>query len=108
MAYFSDQMVNQVWAKGMPVPGIDSNIWRKDFAGAWINRTCYGRTDNKYGWEIDHLLPEAKGGTDDLTNLNPLQWENNRAKGDNYPEFQTSVTSNGNVNVNTNKSWRVN
>jgi 5-methylcytosine-specific restriction endonuclease McrA len=44
----------------------------------------YGQT-SKYGWEIDHIKPVSKGGTDDLSNLQPLQWENNRRKGDNYP-----------------------
>lgn len=108
MAYFSDQMVQQVWQKGTIVPGYDPEIWRKDFAGAWMNRTCYGRTDSKYGWEIDHLYPESRGGSNYLGNLNPLQWENNRRKGDDYPLFKTEITSNGNINVYTEKSWRAN
>lgn len=108
MAYFSDQMVEQVWQKGEVIQGVDPSIWRKDFAGAWINRACYGQPETKYGWEIDHLRPESQGGTDDLVNLYPLQWENNRTKGDSYPFFKTSVTSNGNSNVNTVKSWRAN
>lgn len=108
MAYFSDQMVDQVWAKGTIVPGVDPSIWRKDFAGAWINRACYGQTETKYGWEIDHLRPESQGGSDELFNLNPLQWENNRKKGDSYPYFTTAVSSNGNMNVNIEKSWKAN
>ena len=108
MAYFSDQMIEEVWNKGKTIDGVDSSIWRQDFAGAWINRSCYGKTETKFGWEIDHLKPESQGGSDDLSNLLPLQWENNRKKGDEYPEFKTAVTSDGNINVNIVRSWRVN
>jgi 5-methylcytosine-specific restriction endonuclease McrA len=37
------------------------------------------------GWEIDHIVPVSLGGSDDLDNLQPLWWKNNRRKGDNYP-----------------------
>ena len=30
-----------------------------------------------YGWEIDHIKPKKDGGSDDLSNLRPLQWEAN-------------------------------
>ncbi|MCB9358266.1 MAG: HNH endonuclease [Calditrichaeota bacterium] len=57
-----------------------------DSCGAKIRRECYGMT-NEYGWEIDHILPVAEGGTDVLSNLQPLHWENNRHKGDCYPRW---------------------
>jgi 5-methylcytosine-specific restriction endonuclease McrA len=46
----------------------------------------YGITST-YGWEIDHIKPVAKRGGDEITNLQPLQWENNRRKGDDYPNL---------------------
>lgn len=107
MAYFPDQVINAVWNKATAVDGYDSNIWRKDFAGAWIRRDHYG-VESKYGWEIDHLMPSSRGGSDNLSNLNALHWQNNRKKSDNYPMFQTIITSSENTNIETLKSWRAN
>lgn len=30
-----------IWEKAISVPGYDPNIWRKDFAGAWIRKDSY-------------------------------------------------------------------
>jgi hypothetical protein len=59
---------------------------RKDICGAWIQWTEYGVTEpNGAGWEIDHVKPISAGGIDDLQNLQPLQWQNNRLKGEKWP-----------------------
>lgn len=107
MAYFPDHIVQAVWLKAQIVEGYDSNIWRKDFAGAWIRRDHYG-VESKYGWEIDHLRPSSQGGSDELSNLNALHWRNNRKKSDNFPRFQTAVTSDVNTNIEKVQSWRTN
>ena len=106
MAYFPDHIVTAVWRKAKIENGYDPNIWRKDFAGAWIRRDHYG-VESKYGWEIDHLKPSSKGGSDEISNLNPLHWCNNRKKSDNYPLFKTIMTSNANTNIEKIQSWKV-
>jgi len=77
---FSEEIVQQVWEKGRRVPNNDPDIWRKDECGAWIGKRYYGNRDSQYGWEVDHITPESEGGTDELSNLRPLQWQNNAAK----------------------------
>ena len=79
-----------VWAKGRAIPDKDGNHWspkewRYDICGLPIKYSDHGDTNSKNGWEIDHIKPTAKGGPNTFDNLQPLQWENNRAKGDNYP-----------------------
>ena len=82
---FPPQTIHAVWQKGYAVPGRDPALWRADRCGALMQYNAYGDTSSKTGWEVDHILPVARGGTDDLVNLQPLQWENNRRKGDTFP-----------------------
>ncbi len=74
-----------VWNKGTPIKGYDPAVWRRDICRDAMKYSDHGDTNSKYGWEIDHIRPVSKGGPDDLSNLQPLHWKNNRSKGDNYP-----------------------
>ena len=78
---FDDQTIQQVWNKGIIVPGNDPNQRRKDVCGAWILQNMYGdrSSKNNNGWEIDHINPN---GSDDISNLRPLQWYNNASRQD--------------------------
>lgn len=85
---WSEETKKAVWNNATIVPGINPNIERKDICGAWIQWDAYGQTSkNGKGWEIDHIKPVSKGGGDEIYNLQALQWENNRTKGDDFPAY---------------------
>ena len=106
MANFRKEIKDILWEKAVIIDEYNPNIWRKDFSGAWIRKDQYGM-ESKYGWEIDHLKPQSQGGTDEVKNLIPIHWKNNRTKSNDYPEFKTAVTSEGNTNIDKIQSWVV-
>ncbi len=94
---FTEELIQKVWEKGEVVPNYDPDVWRKDECSAWIKREQYGNRDSDYGWEVSHIKPKTKGGTDDLPNLRPLQWKNNAAS--QAGPLECVVVSKGNKNV---------
>ncbi|WP_421725470.1 HNH endonuclease signature motif containing protein [Bauldia sp.] len=70
----------KVWTKGREIAGYDPAIWRHDAYGSVIRFTDYGNRQSDFGWEVDHIVPVAAKGSDDLTNLRPLHWRNNVAR----------------------------
>jgi len=86
---FDEETVELVWRKAQE--DIGYHMFRKDCCGATILRTAHGKTCS-VGWEIDHIVPVSRGGKDDLDNLQPLHWENNRQKGDEFPRWVCKIT----------------
>ena len=83
---FDAATIRAVWNKAAHAPGFDPAYVRLDSCGAWIEWAKYGdTTPGGNGWEVDHIKPVAAGGGDELSNLQALQWENNRHKGDQWP-----------------------
>lgn len=80
----SEQLIQSVWDKGAIIPGKNPDVYRMDAAGNTIYRSSYGK-NSEMGWQIDHKHPVAKGGSDNLRNLQPLQSAENRKKSDTYP-----------------------
>lgn len=79
---WTEQEIQAAWNKAQLAAGYHPNAVRRDACGALIERNRHGDTNSVYGWEIDHIVPVASGGSDLIFNLQPLQWENNRAKSD--------------------------
>ena len=96
---FSAQVEERVWRKGIIVPGYDPTKIRMDKYGAFIARNHrgpgVGSPIGGLGWEIDHIIPVAAHrltNPDAIGNLQPLQWHNNRSKGDDpHPHIRVSA-----------------
>jgi hypothetical protein len=81
---FSEEIIAAVWRKAATITGKHPAEYRRDILGNELRRESYGK-ESGMGWEIDHIIPVAKGGTDLLGNLQPLQSSANAQKGDTYP-----------------------
>lgn len=69
-------IVEKITVEGKEIE-INTERYRQDVCNAWIEKDVYGDTEHPFGWEKDHTLPEAKGGTDHLDNLHPMHTKNN-------------------------------
>ena len=94
MSNYSEETIEEVWRKGIEIPGQNRDIFRKDAAGAIIKKSDR-RVNSEFGWEIDHVCPKAQleeygipeERWDDIENLRPFQADNNRKKSDDYPRY---------------------
>ena len=59
----------------------------KDFSGREIAKSAYGDRNSQYGWNVDHILPQSKGGTTADHNLVCCNIKTNDEKADKFPCF---------------------
>lgn len=78
---WTKEQIDAVWQKGKYKNDHDPNVWRADKCSDLMYRSFHGDRNSEYGWEIDHINPVSNDGTDDISNLQPLNWRNNAAKG---------------------------
>lgn len=77
--YGQTGIVKKVWNKMPNVKGKDEN-YKRDPYGNVLYKHSYGK-DTKMGWNIDHIKPKSKGGSDCLVNLQALQTSKNKSLG---------------------------
>lgn len=89
---FSEATKIAVWQKAVVVAGVDPSVRREDACRAWIDWSKNGEVmPGGNGWEIDHSKPVSAYSGVELANLQPLQWENNRFKGNAWPNWSCIV-----------------
>ena len=72
---------DRVWNKAKPIRGRNPARVRQDPYGNRLYKNRYGKT-GRGGWELDHIRPKSRGGSDHIRNLQALKTEVNRGKGD--------------------------
>jgi 5-methylcytosine-specific restriction endonuclease McrA len=77
--------VDAVWQTAGKRTGLNPATHRADASGAVIQRALYGKTGDG-SWEIDHIKPQSKGGSDHIHNLQALNTHANRAFGNSENE----------------------
>jgi len=76
----SEEEKKKVFFKGNKVKGKNSDKYRRDAYGKIIYYASYGK-DSAMGWNRDHIIPLTRGGSHDITNLQPLNSSINKSKG---------------------------
>ena len=71
---------DRVWDKAKQIRGRNPNVHRQDPYGNQIYKPSYGK-DSPQGWEVDHIKPKSRGGSDNLRNLQAMKTSVNRSKG---------------------------
>lgn len=80
---WTPEQINAVWQKGRQIPNYLTSEYRWDACGQVMKFSEHGNRNHEYGWEIDHINPVSNNGSDDISNIQPLNWKNNATKGDN-------------------------
>lgn len=72
---------DKVWGLAKPIKGSDSTKYRQDPYGNKISYGGYGKSTSM-GWQVDHIKPVSRNGSNDIRNLQALQSHVNMSKGD--------------------------
>jgi len=75
----TDSEIDKIWKKAKLLRGQDPNKYRQDPYGNKLHKDSYGKS-TKMGWEIDHIKPKSRGGSNATKNLQALQTKVNREK----------------------------
>lgn len=104
----SQDMIDRIWCKASVIKGLDPLMFRKDSCGGAMMKNKFGDTSSPFGWTIDHIYPEVKGGDNNDINLRAMQWQNNVSKGYDFPLYNSAVVFDSIENVPSVREFRVN
>jgi len=78
--YGNSNCVQNTWDNAPKVRGKDPELYRRDAYENVLYRHSHGK-DTQMGWNIDHIKPQSKGGSDNPRNLQILQSAKNKSLG---------------------------
>lgn len=111
---WTSEQIEEVWNKGEIINNLNPQLYRKDYAGAlmfwhsFISQSKLNDLIESLKWTIVYEKPIAKGGSNYIKNLVPMNNNNAVIKSNNFPRWTTSVTydSKKNKNIFKKKSWK--
>jgi len=71
----------KAWDNAKKVRSKDPNLYRQDPYGNIMYKPYFGK-NSLMGWEVDHIKPKSRGGSDSTRNLQALNTKVNKNKGD--------------------------
>ena len=77
----TEEQKEKVWNNAQTVRGKDPDLYRKDPYGNVMYKHSHGKA-SEMGWDVDHIIPASRGGSDATRNLQALNTTVNRSKGD--------------------------
>lgn len=116
MCRYSDELKDLVWNNATTKDGYNPDQYRLDPCGAWMQKDKYNDRNSDFGWEIDHIYPQAllkeKGAEideiDAVENLRAMNWHNNVSKGVDYPVYHIAIKAEGDRNTIADEEYEVN
>ena len=76
----SKTKIDNVWNKAKRIQGKDPKQYRQDPYGNTMYKSSQGKNSDM-SWDVDHIKPKSRGGSDSTQNLQALNSSVNRSKG---------------------------